>query len=330
MTQTRYMLVASVLGSLLVPAVSQAQDCKSNLMIVIDRSCSMTNQKINGKARWDIAVDAINSLMAKNSGQLNFGLAMFPTKTTVSPKCVQNGALLPPAPNQVQTVTTLLANNRPGSPCITNIDEGIKQASAEPSLFTTDRRSFVLLLTDGAQSNDCNGGSATADPLTVQYIKDMYDKKVPTYVVGFDIGTNAGAQKSLNNFAIAGGLPNSDATLKYYPANDQAELEATLAKLAGLSGGEVSICRGQPCPDGRCLSATASCTSGFCVEPVSDMAGQGGGTDDGGTDGGGSVASGCSCQLGGQAATSSAGLSALAIGGALLLLRRRRQAALRS
>lgn len=329
MFQIRHMLVASVLGSLLVPAVSQAQDCTSNLMIVLDRSCSMTTNKINGVTRWDIAVSAIKNLMAKNTTSLRFGLEMFPTKTTTSGMCVQNGALLAPAPNNDTMVSTLLANNTPGSPCITNIDEGIKQASQEPSLFTTDRRSFVLLVTDGAQSKTCNGGPATADPLTVQYIKAMYDKKVPTYVVGFDVAGDTAAEASLDNFAVAGGLPNTMGTTKFYPANNQAELEATFDQLAGLTGGEVSVCRGMPCPDGRCLSATATCMSGFCVEPAPDMAGQGG-TDDGGsgTDGG-SVASGCSCQIGGQTATSTAGLAALAIGGALVLLRRRRQAAAR-
>ncbi len=285
----------------------------------------MTSNSIMGKTRWDIAVSAINKLIANNSGKIRFGLAMFPNKTATAPKCVQTSPLLAPALGNEQAVSTLLTNNRPGSPCITNIDEGIKQAGAEPSLFTPDRRSFVLLVTDGEQSNNCNGGTATADPLTVQYVKALYDQKVPTYVVGFDIGSDAQAQKSLNSFALAGGLPNKNGTTMYYPANNEAELESTLSQLASLTSGELGICRGMPCPDGRCLSATAMCVSGFCVEPEPDLGGQGGGDDAGGSGGGGGLATGCSCEVGQRRAVSSAGLMALLLSGVVLLRGRRRR-----
>ena len=327
MFRAKCLLAASVLCSLFLPARSHADDCTSNLMIVLDRSCSMTSNSIMGKTRWDIAVTAINNLIANNSGKLRFGLAMFPDKTSTTPKCVQTTPLLAPALGNEQTVSMLLTNNRPGSPCITNIDEGIKQASLEPSLFTTDRRSFVLLITDGEQSNNCNGGTPTADPLTIQYIKGMYDKKVPTYVVGFDIGSNAQAQKSLNSFATAGGLPNKNGATMYYPANNEAELESTLSQLASLTGGEVGVCRGMPCPDGRCLSATATCVSGFCEEPAPDLAGQGGGNDDAGGPSGGIVTTGCSCDIGNRTAASSAALTGILLSGALLVLARRRRPA---
>ena len=36
------------------------------------------------------------------------------------------------------------------------------------------------------------------------------------------------------------------------------------------TSGEFSVCKGQPCPDNRCLTAGATCVSGFCVEPAGD------------------------------------------------------------
>ena len=314
-----------VLGGLLYATPSYAQDCISNLHIVLDRSCSMTMNSINGKTRWAIAVDAINNLTTKNAGKLRFGLGMFPDKGVVSPMCVQTTAHLSPGPNNEQAVRTLLTNNTPLSPCVTNIDEGIKQAAADPVLYGTDRRSFVVLITDGAQSNNCNGGRTTADPLTVQYLTELYNKKVPTYVVGFDVGTNANAQASLNSFATAGGLPNTTGTLKFYAANNQAELEATLDKLAGIaSSGDVSFCKGVPCPDGRCLTATAQCMSGFCVEPPPS----GGGDNGNGTDGtGGTISTnGCACQIGARSSAGTAGLVTplLFASAAFVSLRRRR------
>ncbi len=324
----RSVVMAVALAGLFVTTPSYAQDCISNLHIVLDRSCSMTQNSIMGKTRWAIAVDAINNLTTKQAGKLRFGLGMFPDKGVVAPKCVQTTAHLSPGPGNEQAVRTLLASNTPGSPCVTNIDEGIKQAAADPALYGTDRRSFVVLITDGAQSSNCNGGRATADPLTVQYLTELYNKKVPTYVVGFDVGTNATAQASLNSFATAGGLPNTSGTLKFYAANNQAELEATLDKLAGIaSSGDVSFCQGVPCPDGRCLTATAQCVSGFCVEPPPPSDTGGGGGPDG--TGGAISTNGCACQLGAHSQAGTAGLTAPLFFAAALIwrLRRRRQLA---
>lgn len=82
-----------------------------------------------------------------------------------------------------------------------------------------------------------------------------------------------------------------------------------------------------PCPDGRCLSATAMCESGYCVEPEPDLGGQGG-SSDAGEPGRGGLSTGCSCEVGQSRAASSAGLVALLLSGvALLRSRRRRRAA---
>ncbi|MFO0574529.1 MAG: vWA domain-containing protein [Polyangia bacterium] len=321
--------VLSLAGALWSAPAVAASCPASNLVIVIDRSCSMTSNSINGKTRWDIAVDAIKAMTTKYAGKLQYGLVLFPDKgiSETSKTCVQTMPMLSPEPNNEQKVLTLLANNRPNSPCITNIDEGIKQARDNPVLYGTDRRTFVLLITDGAQSGGCNGGRAGADPLTNQYLKEMYDKKVPTYVVGFDVGTNTGAQTSLNGFALSGGLPNPG-TPSFIPANNQAELDAALDKIASSStSGEFSVCKGQPCPDNRCLTAGATCVSGFCVEPAGD-GGTGSEADLGDPLNGGTVATGCSCRLGeqpGELPLAPAVAAVAALGG-MLLARRRRSA----
>lgn len=330
MQSIRLLALCAGLGATLSASPTRAANCPaSNLVIVIDRSCSMTSNLIMGKTRWDIAVDAIKAMTTKYAGKLQFGLVMFPDKgiSETSKTCVQTMPMLSPGPGNEQQVTSLLTANRPNAPCITNIDEGIKQARDNMALYGTDRRSFVLLITDGAQSNGCNGGRAGADPLTNQYIKEMYDKKVPTYVVGFDVGTNAAAQTSLNGFAMSGGLPNPG-TPSFIPANNQAELDAALDRIASSStGGKFSICKGQPCPDNRCLTPGAMCVSGYCVEPTPD-GGTGGGESDMGPDVVGGVATGCSCQLGGQSTAPAASL-ALFLSGALLLWRRRLSSARR-
>jgi MYXO-CTERM domain-containing protein len=321
MSITRGLLLPAVVCALLSPAPVRGDDCTSNLMIVLDRSCSMTQNSIMGKTRWQIAVDAINNLMAKNQGKLRYGITLFPDKKATKPQCVQTVARLAPDTGNEAKVSTALTDNTPGAPCVTNIDEGIKYAAAEPALYRQDRRSFVVLITDGSQAG-CNGGPAGADPLTVQYITQMYQKKVPTYVVGFDVGASMEAQSSLNSFATAGGLPNPKGP-KFYPANNQAELEAALDQLASLTTGEIGVCRGMPCPDQRCLHDGAMCVSGFCVEPRPDASATDG-QPDLRSDTGEQLSTGCSCQLGPGRAATSAGSAALLLAGALLLLRRRR------
>ena len=154
----------------------------------------------------------------------------------------------------------------------------------------------------------------------MQYITDAYNRNVPTYVIGFaENATNQAGKDALNQLADAGGVENSAGT-KYYPANTEVELDTVLAKLASLStAGDTSVCRGMPCPDNRCLSATATCMDGYCVEPAAP---------DPENPGGGAVATGCSCQLGGHGAASTAGLATLLFAGAFL--RRRRPPAHRS
>ncbi len=200
-----------------------------NLLLVLDRSCSMTQPAGPGATKWQAAVAAINTLTTTYNGKIRFGLSMFPD--TVTPSCAQDVIAFPPAPGNEagiqSTLTSALASgdaNFPDGPCVTNIDTAMEQAAAAPELADTARDSYVALITDGKQAG-CNLAGGDAGTLTI--IGDLFTAGVPTFVVGFGDGVDPA---QMDAFAVAGGVPNTMPA--YYDAADQMSLEAVLDTIA--------------------------------------------------------------------------------------------------
>lgn len=204
-----------------------------NLLIVLDRSCSMT-ENIAGQSKWKIAVAALNQLMVTYANQIRFGLTLFPD--LVMPSCAQDTIPIPPAPGNEMAITTLLTSSLmnadpyfPNGPCVTNIDSAMDQASKEPAFLDTTRASYALLLTDGKQSS-CN--VAGGDNGTLQIITAMNTAGVKTFVIGFGSGADPA---SLSQFADAGGVP--EPTTHFYDAADAASLATALDTIANATIG---------------------------------------------------------------------------------------------
>lgn len=205
-----------------------------NLLIVLDRSCSMT-QKIGAQSKWDIAVAALNGLMTTYDGQIRFGITLFPDK--VAPSCGQDMIPVHPGPGNETAIQTMLTNSLtmgdplfPNGPCVTNIDTAVQQAQGEPALLDTTRKNYVLLLTDGQQSA-CNLGGGDAG--TVSTITALKNAGIPTFVIGFGSGADP---VSLTQFADAGGVPSMGAH-HYYDAADQTSLAMALDTIANATIG---------------------------------------------------------------------------------------------
>jgi len=294
----RYEVRVVVIAALLVPTGAvAASKCKSNLLIVLDRSCSMSKppNATETRSKWDIAVEALNKLTTDYKGKIRFGLTLFPD--TTGDNCEQDAIPLPVGDDNETKLADLLAKTDIKGPCVTNIDTAMKQAKTDPALKETDSRSFVLLITDGAQSSTCGG--VAQDPVTVQQIKDLYDDWVPTYVVGFG---GAVRPKSLEDFAQAGGVARPGSP-SYYQADTAADLDTALGAIADVVGSIEFSCIGFPCPDGRCRDPQEQCSKGFCVKPIPDggWAGHDGlSLQEAGADAGspGSSDDGCSCGVG--------------------------------
>lgn len=203
-----------------------------NMVMVLDRSCSMTD-KINGVSKWDSAVATITQLTTTYAGLLRWGLIMFPD--TLAPNCGQTEYPVPLGPGTEPAIQSLLTaaldtTNKwyPDGPCVTNIDTGIQQLMTEPQLLDPDRENFVMLISDGKQAG-CN--AAGGDNGTTMMLDQIHGLGVVTYVVGFGSGADPA---QLNIFADAGGAPLPGPT-KYYQADNAAELAQAFAAIASTS-----------------------------------------------------------------------------------------------
>lgn len=197
-----------------------------NMLLVVDRSCSMT-EAVGNSTKWDIAVAAINKMTTDFAGQIRFGLTLFPDNVT--PNCQQDKIPVPVGPGNEMTIQTMMTNSLvkadplfPNGPCVTNIQTGMSQAATEPAFTDMTRASYAVLITDGKET--CG-----SDATTVQIIGTMFQMaNVPTFVIGFGSGVDPA---QMDKFAVAGGVPSSGAH-KYYDAGDQAGLDAALATIA--------------------------------------------------------------------------------------------------
>jgi hypothetical protein len=149
----------------------QAEPVPPNLVVVLDRSCSMTDDVGAGVTKWDAAVAALNTLTTTYAGDIRFGLSVFPD--IVAPSCEQDTIVVPVAPGQetaIQTLLTAALVNTdpyfPNGPCVTNIDTAMQQAAAAPELLDTTRDNYVALITDGKQAG-CNVAGGDAGTLTI-------------------------------------------------------------------------------------------------------------------------------------------------------------------
>jgi hypothetical protein len=211
---------------------AKVDNAPPNLLIVLDRSCSMTDV-VGASTKWKIAVAAINKMTTTFTGKIRFGLGLFPD--LVDPNCGQDKMIIPVAPGNEMPIQTLLTNALkaadpyyPDGPCVTNIDTAMTQATTEPAFKDVTRDSYALLITDGMQSGSCNP-NGNADLMTEATIKNLFEMQgVPTFVLGFGAEIDPA---QMNKFAVAGGVPRDGAT-KYYNAANQASLDTALAAIA--------------------------------------------------------------------------------------------------
>lgn len=205
----------------------------SVVLFVVDRSCSMDQQfGASGITKWDAAAAALSSTAAALEGLLSFGLTLFPDVTP--DRCVQSDVPVPLSTDGADQIVALLTAATdaahelfPDGPCVTNIDTAMSQADS--LLQNPELDANVVLVTDGRQAG-CNEVNGEADATGT--IRELFDRGIETVVVGYDRAADAA---QLDAFAQAGGRPNPDADVDFYPATDPAALEATLLELANAA-----------------------------------------------------------------------------------------------
>lgn len=213
----------------------KVEPVQANAMIVLDRSCSMKQAgDMSGKSKWQLAIEAISNMTTTFADPIRWGLILFPDLTM--PDCEQapGAPHIPIGDGNVAGINTLLMQALNPSdtlyadgPCVTNIDTAVVQASADPALKDMDRNSYILLITDGVQSDSCRGNKA--DPDTEAAISALSGLGVGTFVISFGEMVDG---PQLDKFAMLGGHPNPDPVTDVYLSTDGPTLQAALDMIA--------------------------------------------------------------------------------------------------
>ncbi|MGZ3474835.1 MAG: vWA domain-containing protein [Polyangiales bacterium] len=201
-----------------------------NLMIVLDRSCSMTGM-VGTQSKWQVAIGALQKMLATYKGKVHFGITLFPDRT--GDKCTQDKIPVNVSPASDDAIVKLLAAslsstdaNYPNGPCITNIDTAVQQAAAEPSMSDATHPRYMLLLTDGQQVGCSAGGGNSGTEST---IVGLTKSGVKTYVVGYGSDVAGTDTTELGKFALYGG------TGSFFKADDGKALDTALDAIAGAT-----------------------------------------------------------------------------------------------
>jgi hypothetical protein len=206
-----------------------------NLMTLLDRSCSMMDM-LGGQRKWHVAVDALTALTTRSAGRVQWGFTVFPDRT--GENCAQDPPLVLPGHGTEPAIEAILSASRdnsdgivhPGDPCVTNTMATVQQTQTLPELHDSERRSYVVLISDGHTEAKCASRSSDNDLVTENTLAQMSKDGIKTFVLGFALSTWSA---TLDRFAVAGGVPNPDPGFEYYPAQDPSSLQLALDEIVG-------------------------------------------------------------------------------------------------
>ncbi len=263
-------LIALVVCAPATALAQQGLDCQDpNVLITFDVSGSMGRAGRTPPSKYDQAVGAIHALTQSTEDDIRYGLLVFPEPGPAPVYC-GDGDFAVNVPMALYNwdpiyrfISPTLYNSTTQNPQFfggprSDFDTPMYQAlrsarDGVPALQDHDRRSYVLLITDGVQ--DCgNGGDYDNEPDTndgvaygqpgyfneaeylenrqdlISIVDELWMMGIDTFVVGFGTGVDA---TTLNELARWGGTADwscSDGC--YYQADDQAELTAALQSIA--------------------------------------------------------------------------------------------------
>lgn len=218
-----------------------------DVLIIQDKSGSMAeddNGRNNGttNSKWAQVSKALKTVVMSNDTLVNWGLKFFSDDD--QHPCDATGApVVPIGTGNYGPISTAIDGTGPGGNTPTR--DAVTTGAMYLAGVKDSNNKYILLATDGLPN--CPTGCATMsnpndmcsrtdnsgeDQAATQAIGDalnMYGIK--TFVIG--VGDVSTAQNTLNNFAMAGGLPQTGAGTAYYAATDATALENALNALVG-------------------------------------------------------------------------------------------------
>jgi hypothetical protein len=208
-----------------------------DLMLVLDRSSSM-NQMVPGAQMaatlWTETLAAVDAVVMGTQAGVNWGLKLFPLPTGCM---VSAGAEVPVATSNYTAVldrarmegTNMIGGGLSGG---TPTDTAVIGATSYLTGLVATRKNpkYILLATDGEPTctNGVNQGGTTA---AIAAITAAVNAGFKVYVIGLAIGGEG--ITTLNDMAVAGGVPRNDPMTRYYPVANRADLVQTLTTITG-------------------------------------------------------------------------------------------------
>ena len=239
MRKTIYSLVG-IAVLLIATQTDSFASCKNpRVMVVLDKSSSMLG-KVDGESKWQLAKEALASVLGANLANVDFGLMVFPNPSQCGPGTVK----VPVGSTDVAQVMAEL-DTPPESGNWTPMAQSLDVVPSLPSFQDSGYARHVLLITDGWQW--CDPYDKTSRFLPVNSVTTLADLGITTHVVGFGGGVDT---LTLNKMAKAANTKvdaNCDASGNdptatnncYYQANDQTQLLAALQNIAKVISQEV-------------------------------------------------------------------------------------------
>ena len=262
-----YVGVMLAIGVGLGPTAANAQSCEyPGVLLVVDRSVSMHTGNIDGITKWDIARDAIATMLDAHGEQAHYGLMVYPGPSGLgaagvegpvgacqwegadagcapeTPRCSTGEVVVDVGENTSDPILAALQWPATLSHSYTPTWQSLHAAGDYRRLDNPNRRDFVILLTDGWQCcglfrNEAGNLRCTPEDrnLLVERVERLRERDITTYIIGFgdivDIET-------LQRMAVSAGTarpgcdPDERALVSdahcYYQAGDHEQLVTML------------------------------------------------------------------------------------------------------
>ncbi len=236
----------------------QATPTEANILVVLDRSCSMEERITTSLTKWQAATAAVRQATAQNASALRFGLQLF---SLPSQRCAPGQIDVAVGPTNVTAISNALPQRADGS--MTPIGAALNVAANSGQLTDPTRANFVLLVTDGIEN--CGGAP-------VNEVQGLFMRGVKTYTVGFGNGVD---QRRLTDMAIRGGTARAT-TPRYFQADSPADLQTALQSIAsGAASCDYRLAQTPPNPtnlyvavDGQFFPRDPTRTAGWDYDPA--------------------------------------------------------------
>jgi hypothetical protein len=238
-----------------------------NMLLVIDKSGSMTDS-IGDEDKWTAMKSALAQSIGRVTTEINVGLELFPLSLTetIPLSCDTDCCTVPdgdaavvvpvgPAVRALSDITDELATTTPGGGTPTaKALEGALDYFTIGAGASLKGQSYVLLATDGGPNcnpgltceaescttnldgTDCGGGNCCRftdtrdqcldDAQVIAALDNLRDSGISTFVVGLPGTAQYG--KYLDEFAQAGGEPNTAGSTQYYAVSQSEGVQGLI------------------------------------------------------------------------------------------------------